>query len=412
MSKQCAVCGKQLKLLDSKYDLKDKTKLCTDCASKFGFTKFSFKELSAAREMTSEQVQVFIKDNLSIDPKQYLKEVKLKGKEKQVNADLINKLLEIDLNELKTKPEDTFLKDTEFEYFRINNADWLEQRKITKRVNYSGSSASFHITKNIKYYSGSIKPKRISTEEWKNIRSGRLILTNKRLLLIGNDTKQILINSIVDINGFSDGIGLMRSSGKDIILKFNNESTDNINSFYIILGRILTNDFRSHYNNESEYYTPQEFTEEMIKKGAKEISFENDCYIIDLSKSIIYEGTPVLTDINKNDIKDLSNKFNKRTNTQKTIKVFGSDSLGNLIELYAVNGNKMLYDIDETEKVKQTAKTVISSDNKSVVKKKATNSSLITDSDYDNLKKLKSLLDEGILTQEEFDAKKKQILKL
>lgn len=76
MAKQCAICGKQLKCLNSKYDLKDKKKLCTDYASKFGFTKFYFKELNAAHEMTPSQIKKFITNGISMDPKQYLNNIK------------------------------------------------------------------------------------------------------------------------------------------------------------------------------------------------------------------------------------------------------------------------------------------------------------------------------------------------
>lgn len=49
----------------------------------------------------------------------------------------------------------------------MNSTDWLEQRKTTKRVNYSGLSANFHLTKNIKYCSGSVNLKRIPTANGK-----------------------------------------------------------------------------------------------------------------------------------------------------------------------------------------------------------------------------------------------------
>lgn len=76
MAKQCVICGKQLKCLNDKYDLKDKTKLCTDCASKFGVTKFYFKELNAAHEMTPSQIKEFITNGISMDPKRYLNNIK------------------------------------------------------------------------------------------------------------------------------------------------------------------------------------------------------------------------------------------------------------------------------------------------------------------------------------------------
>lgn len=50
---------------------------------------------------------------------------------------------------------------------------------------------------------------------------------------------------------------------------------------------------------------------------------------------------------------------------------------------------------------------------KSIIKNASKNSQPMSTNDIDEeLRKLKSLLDDGILTQEEFDAKKKQLLNL
>lgn len=49
----------------------------------------------------------------------------------------------------------------------------------------------------------------------------------------------------------------------------------------------------------------------MVKNGEKEISFENDCYIVDLSKSVFYSDSPVLSDTDKKDIIDLSKTLTK-----------------------------------------------------------------------------------------------------
>lgn len=146
----------------------------------------------------------------------------------------------------------------------------------------------------------------------------------------------------------------------------------------------------------------------MGKNGEKEISFENDCYIVALSKSVFYSDSPVLSDTDKKNIIDLSNNFNEGTHQSKILKVFGSDSMVNIIELYAVNGNNSVYDIDTTEQVEQVSEhtNAITSD-EPINNQQSNSSSVITDSDYDNIKKLKTLLDDGILTQEEFDAKLK-----
>ncbi len=91
--KQCAICGKQFKFMDNKYNLQNNEKMCGDCAKKIGFKHMSIKELSAAQLMTSNQVKEFIYNKQIIDPKIFIKDNKsnIDGIEKKENLMGINK---------------------------------------------------------------------------------------------------------------------------------------------------------------------------------------------------------------------------------------------------------------------------------------------------------------------------------
>lgn len=105
-----------------------------------------------------------------------------------------------------------------------------------------------------------------------------------------------------------------------------------------------------------------------------------------MSKSVFYSDSPVLSNTDKKDSIDLSNNFNEVTHQSKILKVFGSDSMVNIIELYAVNGNNSVHDIETTEQVEQVPEhTNAITSNEPTNNQPANSSSVITDSDYDNL---------------------------
>lgn len=82
--------------------------------------------------------------------------------------------------------------------------------------------------------------------------------------------------------------------------------------------------------------------------------------------------------------------------------------MGNIIELYAVNGIIVYMILTPQNKSSRFPNILmlITSD-EPINNQPSNSSSAITDSDYDNLQKLKTLLDDEMLTQEEFYAKLK-----
>lgn len=112
-------------------------------------------------------------------------------------------------------------------------AEWLENRTITKRVNYGGPTARIKIMKGVYYRAGSMGVQRVTSEELKTIDAGQLYLTNRRILFVGSrKNSNIPINKILSINPYSDGVGIEKDSGTSPIFRMS-ESAD-------ILAMILT----------------------------------------------------------------------------------------------------------------------------------------------------------------------------
>lgn len=406
--KHCAICNKKLSFWDNNYDLLNKEKMCPVCASKIGFTKYSMAELTATQHMTSDDVKKFISNKQIITAKGYAKRARESQKiavEKTNHDNIYNEamkilndsslepqtevsLSDIDLNSIKSTPSDVILKSNEFEYFRIDNANWLETRKKTDRVNYGGFTTSIKLTKNIRYRMGSIKPSFKSHDEWTQINSGKTILTNKRIIMLGKDSKQVTLSSIINIKPYSDGVELNRSSGKDVVLTGFDAS-----NFYIILSRILNNDFEG--NSVTDKYTPQELVTAMSGHGDFSFDSEKSMYTLATDDVIDIINDPA-EKINgfKSSLMEASNNLNERTEKSYPLSGIVNDPDGNQILLFTVNGDQTLYDVTQKQKTESNKL----SENK------------ISDTNIDDLRKLKELLDDGIITQEEFDAKKKQIL--
>lgn len=103
--------------------------------------------------------------------------------------------------------------------------DWLELRKITKRVNYSGPTYRIKIAKGFHYRVGSVKPQRITSEELQEIDRGMVYITSKRIIFTGSiKNTNIPLSKILSITPYSDGVGIEKDSGKSPILRVSNDA--------------------------------------------------------------------------------------------------------------------------------------------------------------------------------------------
>jgi hypothetical protein len=125
--------------------------------------------------------------------------------------------------------------------YYTTNVEWLENRTVTKRINYGGPSFRLKIMKGVYYNAGSAKVQRITSEELISIDHGQLFITNKRLIFIGlKKNTNIQLNKILSITPFRDGIGIDKESGKSPILK----TTINADIMAMILARVIND----HHN--------------------------------------------------------------------------------------------------------------------------------------------------------------------
>ena len=132
------------------------------------------------------------------------------------------------------------LQKNELCYF-ASRVDWLENRTVTKRINYGGPTARIKIIKGVYYRAGSMGVQRVTSEELQLIDSGQLYLTNKRLIFVGNKkNSSIQLSKVLSINPYSDGVGVEKDSGKSPIFRL----SDNADILAMTLTRVI-NDFQS-----------------------------------------------------------------------------------------------------------------------------------------------------------------------
>ena len=95
-------------------------------------------------------------------------------------------------------------------YF-VADANWCEVRSITRTARYGLSAER----------SGKDQIKRQTTHEFTKVDSGRIYLTNKRVLFYGNKLEQaIALTQVKDFVPMGNGIQIHRKSGNHPFLQF------------------------------------------------------------------------------------------------------------------------------------------------------------------------------------------------
>ena len=93
--------------------------------------------------------------------------------------------------------------------------------------------------KGVYYRVGSMGIQKSTAEELQLIDSGRVFITNKRIIFLGNKkNSNIPINKILSINPYSDGVGIEKASGRSPIITV----SDDADLLIMILSRVI-NDF-------------------------------------------------------------------------------------------------------------------------------------------------------------------------
>lgn len=145
-----------------------------------------------------------------------------------------------DLSKYATKLSELKLKKTEYAiYSPDSQITWSESRSRTKRINYGGLTSSIHIAKGLNYRMGSIRTASQKEEYMKEIVTGALALTNKRIIVTnGVDAKSYPFTRLLRMVPYSDGVELISDSGKKVRLS----GFDDATRFNIYLDRLTSED--------------------------------------------------------------------------------------------------------------------------------------------------------------------------
>ncbi len=94
-----------------------------------------------------------------------------------------------------------------------------EIRTVTKRINYSGPTASIKIMKGVRYRVGSIAPQRVTQDVLTEVDAGAFYLTNKKILIQGaRKNTSVPLGKVVHFTVYTDGLQIQKETGKDIYL--------------------------------------------------------------------------------------------------------------------------------------------------------------------------------------------------
>jgi hypothetical protein len=91
-----------------------------------------------------------------------------------------------------------------------------EMRTETVRVNYGGPSARIRIMKGVYYRVGSTQAQRVTRDVLREIDSGTLYVTNKRIIFDGGrKNSTIRLSNVFAITPYSDAIEIEKVSGRN-----------------------------------------------------------------------------------------------------------------------------------------------------------------------------------------------------
>jgi len=132
---------------------------------------------------------------------------------------------------------DILLQKSETCYY-IQKVDWFEERAVRRNATYGGITGRIKIAKGIYYRYGKVGLSSQSTQEQTLIDSGKLYITNKRLIFAGSKKNvNIQFSHIINVQPYNNGIEIIKDSGKSPFLKF----TDNVELFTAVLLRAISN---------------------------------------------------------------------------------------------------------------------------------------------------------------------------
>jgi len=137
-------------------------------------------------------------------------------------------LWKIENGDLPIYDTDIFLQKGEVCHYK-GGAKLFELRRKTVGVKYKGPALRFRITKSLYYRAGNIKTTRETKVVMTLIDSGNLYVTNKRILFNGEKgNKVIRYSQIIDLSPYTDGVGIVRATGKEMTLQLSDEDGETL----------------------------------------------------------------------------------------------------------------------------------------------------------------------------------------
>ena len=175
--------------------------------------KETYQELVYRHQQKMKQLN---EERLAIDQKQEEEQKKVEAE----HQELLWQWQNADLSSFASKTGDIKLAKTEAVYFSTyNDISWKEERSKSIRINYGGLTGNIHIAKGLNYRLGSIKAQTQHEKYWKEIFRGRLLLTDRRIILVSHDgAKAYRFTRLLRVMPFSDATVLVSESGKQTIL--------------------------------------------------------------------------------------------------------------------------------------------------------------------------------------------------
>lgn len=108
--------------------------------------------------------------------------------------------------------------------YAVRSVVWKETRKVRTGVSYGGVTGRIPIAKGIGIRVGSLSVRPHTQDELVEIDKGRVYITNKRLLFVGEfGAKTIKLEKIIKITPYVDGVDITKDTGKSPFLEFRDE---------------------------------------------------------------------------------------------------------------------------------------------------------------------------------------------
>jgi len=130
---------------------------------------------------------------------------------------------------------DVKLQRGERAYAQVS-AELYEKKMVTRRIRYHGPTARIRIWKGFYYRMGDIAVHRVTEDITQKQDVGELILTNKRLIFMGNQKNMVIrLTKILGLTPYSDGVEIEKETGRNPIFLFNN----NVDIFVFTLSKAI-----------------------------------------------------------------------------------------------------------------------------------------------------------------------------